>query len=124
MDYSPKFPYIKPKNTPLRKNYTDEQMEDLYYILTHPTMVLSVIPLDDMSYELPYNLEGTSFETKIGSNDGKIEGTAIDLNGDKAADAFWYNEITKSKIAEVFTRLYINVDGKWKLWWYTYFREM
>jgi len=124
MDYSPKFPYIKPKDTPLRKNYTDEQNEDLYYILTHPTMVFSVIPLDDMSYELPYNLEGTSYETKIGSNDGKIEGTAIDLNGDKTPDAFWYNEITKSKIAEVFTRLYINIDGKWKLWWYTYFREM
>lgn len=125
LDYSPKYPYSKPKNTPLRKNYSDEQMEDLYYILTHPTMVFSVIPLDDMSYELPYNLEGASNETKLQStNDGKIEGTGIDLNGDKILDAFWYNEIGESKIAEVFTRLYINVDGKWRLWWYTYFREM
>lgn len=125
LDYSPKYPYLKPKDTPLRKNYTDEQMGDLYYILTHPTMVLSVVPLDDMSYELPYNLEGSSYETKMASvNDGKLEGMAIDLNGDKTPDAFWYNQIGDSKIAEVYTRLYINVDGKWHLWWYTYFREM
>lgn len=124
MDYSPKYPFIKPKDTPLRMNYTTEQEEELYYILTHPIMVFSIIPLDDMSYELPYNLDGKSYETKIGSNEGKIEGMAIDLNGDKIDDAFWYNEIPDGKIAEVYTRLYINVDGKWKLWWYTYFREM
>ena len=125
LDYSPKYPYYKPKDTPLRKNYSDEQMEDLYYILTHPTMVFSVITLDDMSYDLPYNLDGTSYETKMATkNDGKLEGTAIDLNGDKIADAFWYNQIGDSKIAEVYTRLYINIDGKWQLRWYTYFREM
>ena len=49
---------------------------------------------------------------------------AIDLNADKVPDAFWYNETGDGKIAEVYTRLYINVDGKWYLWWYTYFREM
>jgi hypothetical protein len=125
LDYSPKYPYSKPKDTPLRKNYNDEQSEDLYYILTHPTMVFSVIPLDDMSYELPYNLEGSSVETKLPSTkDGKIEGTGIDLNGDKILDAFWYNQIIDTKIAEVYTRLYINIEGKWYLWWYTYFREM
>ena len=125
LDYSPKYPYAKPKDSPLRKNYSDEQSEDLRYILTHPIMVFSVIPLDDMSYELPYNLEGSSYETKMDSKkDGSIEGSAIDLNGDKSADAFWYHEVVSSKIAEVFTRLYINVEGKWHLWWYTYFREM
>lgn len=125
LDYSPKYPYSKPKDTPLRKNYNEEQNEDLFYILTHPTMVFSVIPLDEMSYELPYNLDGTSYETKMAAkNDGKIEGMAIDLNGDKIADAFWYNQLGESKIAEVYTRLYINVGGKWHLWWYTYFREM
>lgn len=125
LDYSPKYPYAKPKATPLRKNYTDEQSEDLKYILSNPIMVFSVMPLNEMTYELPYNLEGKAVETKLEtSKDGSIEGTGIDLNGDKILDAFWYNQINDSKIVEVFTRLYINVGGKWALIWYTYFREM
>ena len=87
--------------------------------------MLSVKQLDDLSYEQLDNLEGASYENKLkATNVRKNEGQGIDLNGDKILDAFWYNEIGESKIAEVFTRLYINVDGKWRLWWYTYFREM
>ncbi|MBZ0204497.1 MAG: hypothetical protein K8I03_15905 [Ignavibacteria bacterium] len=125
LDYSPKYPYAKPKATLLRKNYTDEQSEDLKYILSNPIMVFSIMPLNEMTYELPYNLEGKAVETKLEtSKDGSIEGTGIDLNGDKILDAFWYNQVEDSKIVEVFTRLYINVGGKWGLIWYTYFREM
>ncbi len=124
MDYAPKYPFARPQRTVLRKNYNDEQNEKLSYILSHPIMVLSIIPLDDMSYELPFNLEGASVETTMETSKGKdLEGTGIDLNGDKVLDAFWYHDIKDSKVIEVYTRLYINVSGKWKPIWYTYFRE-
>ncbi|MFI5211776.1 MAG: hypothetical protein ACHQIH_02750 [Ignavibacteria bacterium] len=124
-DYSPKYPYTNPKRTPLRKNYTDEQSEDLKYILTNPIMVFSVIPLDENSFDLPYNLEGTSTETTLETTKGKnIDGMGIDLNGDKILDAFWYHEIQDSKIVRSATRLYINLEGKWIPVWYTYFSEM
>lgn len=124
-DYSPKYPYVNPKRTALRKNLTDEQSEDLKYILANPIMVLSIMPLDDNSYDLPYNLEGTSIETELETTGGKnIKGTGIDLDGDKTLDAFWYNQEMDSKIIEIATRLYINLEGKWVPVWYTYFREM
>jgi hypothetical protein len=124
-DYSPKYPFTSPKDTPLRKNYTDEQNEDLRYILSNPIMVFSIMPLDDMSYELPYNVEASSKTASLETTKGKdIEGTGIDLNNDKVLDAFWFNQIQDSKIVEVATRLYINVEGKWIPIWYTFFREM
>jgi hypothetical protein len=119
-----KYPFANPVSTPLRKNYNLDQSEDLKYILSHPTMVFSIIPLDDMSFDLPYNLEGTSAETMLETSKGNnIDGTGIDLNGDKILDAFWYHDIISAKAVEVFTRLYINVGGKWKPIWYTYFKE-
>lgn len=125
VDYTPKYPFCTPERTPLRKNYTDEQSEDLKYILTHPIMVLSILPIDANSYDLPYNLEASSFETSLETNKGKdIEGTGMDLNGDKVLDAFWYHEIQDSKILKSATRLYINLDGKWVPVWYTFFSEM
>lgn len=125
MDYSPKYPYTYPKPTLLRMNYDDEQSEDLAYILKNPIMVFSIMPLDDMSYELPFNTEAASKKEKLESSKGDdIEGTGIDLNNDKILDAFWFNEVQDSKIIEVVTRLYINVSGKWTPIWYTYFREM
>lgn len=125
LDYSPKYPYINPKSTPLRKNYDDEQNEDLRYILSHPIMVFSIIPLDDLSYDLPYNTEASSKKESLETSSGKdIEGEGIDLNNDKILDAFWFHEIQDSKIVEVATRLYVNIDGKWTPIWYTYFREM
>lgn len=125
MDYSPKYPYTYPEPTLLRLNYTDEQHEDLAYILKNPIMVFSIMPLDDMSYELPFNTEAASKKESLETSKGKdIEGTGIDLNNDKILDAFWFNEVQDSKIIEVITRLYINVGGKWTPIWYTYFREM
>ena len=125
LDYSPKYPYIFPKQTPLRKNYTDEQHEDLAYILKNPIMVFSIMPLDEMTYDLPYNLEASSRREELETSSGKnIEGTGIDLDNDKILDAFWYNEVQDSKIVEVVTRLYVNIEGKWTPIWYTYFREM
>ncbi len=125
LDYSPKYPYSYPKRTLLRKNYTDEQNEDLGYILKNPIMVFSIIPLDDMSYDLPFNIEASSRKESLETNKGNdIEGTGIDLNNDKILDAFWFNEVQDSKIVEVATRLYINLSGKWVPIWYTYFKEM
>lgn len=119
-----KYPFANPVSTPLRKNYNPDQSEDLKYILSHPIMVFSIIPLDDMSFDLPYNLEGTSLETSLETSKGdNIDGTGIDLNGDKILDAFWYHDIISTKAVEVFTRLYINISGKWKPIWYTYFKE-
>jgi len=124
LGFAQKYPFVKPKPTALRKNYTEDQSEDLKYILSHPIMVLSVIPLDDLSYDLPFNLVGKSFETSLETTgEGDIEGTGIDLDGDKTLDAFWYMDIVDIKPVEVFTRLYINVEGKWKPVWYTYFKE-
>lgn len=125
LDYSPKYPYTYPKPTLLRKNYDDEQNEDLAYILKNPIMVFSILPLDEMSYDLPFNIEASSKKESLETTKGsEIEGTGIDLNNDKILDAFWFNEVQDSKIVEVATRLYINVGGKWVAVWYTYFREM
>jgi hypothetical protein len=124
-DYANKYPFVMPPKTSLKKTYTDEQFEDLKYILSNPIMVFSIIPLDDNAYDLPFNLEGRSEPVKLETSKGKdIEGTGIDLNGDKILDAFWYNDIMDSKIVEVYVRLYINVEGKWIPIWYTYFREL
>lgn len=125
MDYANKYPFMMPQKTSLRKNYTEEQSSDLRYILSNPIMVLSIIPLDDNAYDLPFNLEGRSTVTKLETSKGNdIEGTGIDLNSDKIPDAFWYNDIKDSKIVEVYVRLYINVEGSWIPIWYTYFKEM
>lgn len=124
-DYASKYPFTYPERTSLRKNYTEDQYESLKYIMTHPIMVLSILPLDDNSFDLPYNLEGTSREASLTTTGGDdIDGTGIDLNADKTLDAFWYMDIKDSKIYEVTVRLYINVDGKWTPIWYTYFKEM
>lgn len=124
-DYANKYPFIMPPKTALKKTYTDEQFEDLKYILSNPIMILSIIPLDDNAYDLPFNLEGKSGTVKLETSKGKdIEGTGIDLNGDKILDAFWYNDIMDSKMVEVYVRLYINVEGTWIPIWYTYFREL
>lgn len=125
LDYSPKYPYTYPKRTPLRINYTDEQNENLSYILKNPIMVFSIMPLNEMTYDLPYNLEASSRKEELETSSGKdIEGTGIDLDNDKVLDAFWFNEVQDSPIIEVITRLYINIEGKWIPMWYTYFREM
>lgn len=125
LDYASKYPFTYPERTALRKNYTEEQYESLRYIMTHPLMVFSVLPLDDNSYELPYNLEGTSKETSLNTTGGdEIEGTGIDLNGDKILDAFWFMDIKEDRIYEVTVRLYINVEGKWIPVWYNFFKEM
>jgi hypothetical protein len=124
-DYSPKYPYISPKRTALRKNYDDEQSEDLKYILSNPIMVFSIMPLDDFNYDLPYNLEGASKTAELETTGGRdIKGMGIDLDGDKVLDAFWYHQDLTDKIIEVATRLYINLEGRWTPIWYTYFREM
>jgi hypothetical protein len=125
LDYSPKYPYTYPKRTPLRINYTDEQNENLGYILKNPIMVFSIMPLNEMTYDLPYNLEASSRKEELETSSGKdIEGTGIDLDNDKILDAFWFNEVQDSSVIEVITRLYINIEGKWIPMWYTYFREM
>lgn len=125
MDYSPKYPYTYPKPTLLRLNYDDEQNEDLQYILKNPIMVFSILPLDDMSYDLPFNTEASSKKESLELSKGvDIDGRGIDLNNDKILDAFWFNEEQESKIVEFVTRLYINVEGKWIPVWYTYFKEM
>lgn len=125
LDYSPRYPYTYPSPTPLRKNYTEDQSEDLAYILKNPIMVFSIMPLDDISYELPFNIEASSQKESLETSKGNdVEGTGIDLNSDKILDAFWFNEVQDSKILEVVTRLYINVNGKWIPVWYTFFREM
>jgi hypothetical protein len=125
LDYASKYPFSVPERTALRKNYTEEQYESLRYIMTHPIMVFSILPLDDNSYELPFNLEGKAEETFLISAGGdEIEGTGIDLNSDKVYDGFWYMDIKESKTYEVTVRLFINVDGAWTPIWYTYFKEM
>jgi len=124
MKHGLKYPFIKPNRTPLRINYTEEQSEDLKYILTHPAMVFSIIPLDDMSYDLPFNISAASVEATLETTGGNnIDGHGIDLNADKILDAFWYWDIVNNKPAEVYTRLYINIEGKWVPRWYTYFKE-
>jgi hypothetical protein len=87
-------------------------------------MVFSVLPLDDNNFDLPYNLEGTAVEASLKTSKGdNIEGTGIDLNGDKVLDGFWFMDISDTKVVEVYVRLYINVEGEWIPIWYTYFKE-
>lgn len=119
-----KYPFSVPDQTSLRKNYTEDQSEDLRYILSNPIMVFSIMPLDDNNFDLPYNLEGTAKESSLNTTKGdEIEGTGIDLNGDKILDGFWYMDISDTKVVEVYVRLYINVGGEWVPVWYTYFKE-
>lgn len=123
-NYVSKYPFIKPAPSLLRKNYTEEEESDLKYILSNPIMVFSAILLDENRIELPLNLEGKSYKSSLETNSGEeIEGLAIDLNSDKIPDAFWYHDISNTKIIEVFTRLYINLEGQWIPVWYTYFKE-
>ena len=124
LDYAPRYPFVKPLPGYLRKNYTEEEESDIKYILSNPIMVFSVIPLDENNHELPYNLEGRSYRHSMETSSGDdIEGIAIDLNSDKIPDAFWYHDVISKKIVELFTRLYINVEGRWIPVWYTYFKE-
>jgi len=125
LDYASKYPFTFPEKTSLRKNYSEEQYESLRYIMTHPIMVFSILPLDDNSYDLPYNLEASSKETSLKTSNGdELEGMGIDLNSDKILDAFWYMDIKETKVFEVIVRLYINVEGIWIPIWYTYFKEL
>jgi len=124
MNYASKYPFSVPERTSLRKNYTEDQSEDLRYILSNPIMVFSVLPLDDNNFDLPYNLAGIATETTLRTNKAdNIDGTGIDLDGDKILDGFWYMDISDTKIVEVYVRLYINVEGEWIPVWYTYFKE-
>ena len=122
--YGSNYPYVMPQPTSLRKNYDEEQSTDLKYILSNPIMVFSIIPLNENSYDLPFNLSGQSVKTNLETTDGgDIEGTGIDLDGDKILDGFWYMDVKNTKPVELFVRLYINVDSKWVLIWHTYFKE-
>lgn len=124
LSYTSKYPFSVPEHTSLRKNYTEDQSENLRYILSNPIMVFSVLPLDDNNFDLPYNLEGTAVEASLKTSKGdNIEGTGIDLNGDKVLDGFWFMDISDTKVVEVYVRLYINVEGEWIPIWYTYFKE-
>jgi hypothetical protein len=124
LSFASKYPFSVPERTSLRKNYSEEQYESLRYIMTNPIMVFSILPVDDNSYDLPYNLEGTAKETSLNTTKGdEIEGTGIDLNADKILDGFWFMDIEDTKIIEVTVRLYINVEGEWIPIWYTYFKE-
>jgi hypothetical protein len=125
IDYSPKYPYVYPKRTSLRINYSDEQSEKLSDILKNPLFVFSIIPFDEMSYELPFNLNSASVDAELETTSGKVqEGKAIDLDNDKIFDAFWFNDVKDKPYITVLTRLYINLSGKWVPIWYTYFSEM
>lgn len=124
-DYAPAYPYAKPIPTPLRKNYSKKNSLDLAYILSNPIFVFSLIPFYERQSDKWKGYTGQSKKTKIKSSDGKeIEGRAIDINGDKNPDAFWFVELSDKPIIEWFTRLYLNVDGEWSLVWYNYFREL
>ncbi|MCX7878682.1 MAG: hypothetical protein N2510_08605 [Ignavibacteria bacterium] len=123
-NYAPKYPFVKPLPSLLRKNYTEEEQSDLKYILSNPIMVFSAIALDENKIELPFNLEGRSYKASFEALSGEeLEGWAIDLNSDKIPDAFWYHDIISTKIVEVFTRLYLNIEGQFIPVWYTYFKE-
>jgi hypothetical protein len=123
-EYGSKYPYAIPQPASLRKNYDEEQSTDLKYILSNPIMVFSIIPLNENNYDLPFNLQPQSFRTSFETtDDSDIEGTGIDLDGDKILDGFWYMDIKNTRPVEVFVRLYINVDSKWVPIWYTYFKE-
>ncbi len=124
-DYAPTYPYAKPIPTPLRKNYSKKNSSDLAYILSNPIFVFSLIPFDERQSDKWNGYTGKSIKANMKSSDGKeIEGRAIDINGDKIPDAFWFIELSDKPIIEWFTRLYLNVDGEWSLVWYNYFRAL
>ena len=124
-DYAPKYPFIKPSKTELRKNLSKKQQGSAYDVLTNPIFVLSMIPADLKGNVFISNLGGKSVKTSLTTVSGaKIEGRGIDLNGDNIIDAFWYVDVSDSKVAEWFARLYINAGGEWISIWYTYFKEL
>ncbi len=123
-DYAPKYPFINPEKTSLRKNLAKSETKSVYDVLTKPIFVLSVIPFDNDAVWTD-NLNGKSVETTLTTVKGEdIEGQGIDLNNDGILDAFWYVEVVDSPVAEWYARLYINYDGRWVPIWYTYFKEM
>ncbi len=125
LDYAPAYPFIRPEECSLWKENKKGFDEDLYYYMTHPIFVFSAIGLDDNSESELLTLSGKSRKFSMQTADGKkLTGRAIDINGDDIKDAFWYVEIVKSKVAEWFARLYVNIEGKWVLMWYNYFHEM
>jgi hypothetical protein len=124
MDYAPKYPYIQPEKTLLRKNLSKSQAKSAYDVLTSPIFVFSVIPVDDNA-DWADNLSAKSVKQTLVTDKGReIEGRSIDLNNDNVPDAFWYVEIVDSKVAEWYVRLYVNYMGEWVPMWYNYFREL
>jgi hypothetical protein len=122
-DYAPKYPYINPGKTTLRKNLPKSEVNSAYDVLTKPIFVFSVIPFDDDSWG--GNITAKSVKSSLTSSGGEsIEGKSIDLNNDNIPDAFWYVEVVDSNIAEWYARLYINYMGEWVAVWYTYFKEL
>ncbi len=121
--YAPKYPFISPEKTSLRKNLSRSQAKNVYDVLTNPIFVLSFIPLESNAAWAD-NLSGKSVKTSLSTTGGeKIEGRGIDLNNDNILDAFWYIEVIDSPIAEWYVRLYINYQGEWVPAWYDYFKE-
>ena len=124
MDYAPKYPYIQPEKTILRKNLSKSQAKSAYDVLTSPIFVFSVIPIIDSSTWTD-NFSVKSVKQVLVTQKGEeIEGRSIDLNNDNVPDAFWYVEVVDSKVAEWYVRLYINYMGEWIPMWYNYFREL
>jgi len=124
-DYAPAYPFIRPDECSLWKMNTKGFEEDLHYYMTHPIFVFSAIGKDENSESELLTMAGKSKKFTMKTPDGrKLEGRAIDINGDDVKDAFWYVEIPKSKAIEWFARLYVNIEGKWVLMWYNYFNEM
>lgn len=124
-DYAPAYPFIRPEECSLWKENKRGFEEDLHYYMTHPIFVFSAIGLDDNSESELLTLAGKSKKFSMKTSDGrKLDGRAIDINGDDVKDAFWYVEIPESKVIEWFARLYVNIEGKWVLMWYNYFNEM
>jgi len=124
-DYAPKYPFIKPVKTELRKNLTKKQQGSAYDVLTNPIFLLSIVPADVKANTFISNLGGKSVKTSLNTSTGNIiEGRAIELNGDNVIDAFWYVDVVDSRVAEWFVRLYLNIGGEWIPIWYTYFKEL
>jgi hypothetical protein len=122
-NYAPKYPFISPEKTSLRKNLSKSQANNVYDVLTSPIFVLSFIPLESDAVWAD-NISGKSVKTSLITTGGdQIEGRGIDLNNDNIPDAFWYVEVVDSPIAEWYVRLYINYQGEWYPVWYDYFKE-
>lgn len=125
-DYAPVYPFVYPEKTDLVRKNTKEMDNDLYFLLTNPIFVLSVIPLDEIENEIEWLtiLNGRTKSTELRTTQNRtIEGKGIDLNGDKISDAFWFVEVSEKKIISWVARLYLNIEGNWVPVWYTYFRE-